>query len=143
MLAAVFYRALNFSTLYNILVESARSSAAVGLVIGGALILNYVASENIPSLLAQHLVGLDIDPLLFLLGVNLLLLLLGCVLDATTIILVVIPLFTNLLRVGYRPRALWGRCNRKLHDRVNYSAVRYVTVCTKCSNTYSIIRNHP
>lgn len=99
MLAAFFYRALNFSTLYNILVESARSSAAVGLVIGGALILNYVvASENIPSLLAQRLVGLDIDPLLFLLGVNLLLLLLGCVLDATTIILVIIPLFLPTCR---------------------------------------------
>jgi len=99
MLAAFFYRALNFSTLYNILVDSARSSAAVGLVIGGALILNYVvASENIPSLLAQRLVGLDIDPLLFLLGVNLLLLLLGCVLDATTIILVIIPLFLPTCR---------------------------------------------
>ena len=99
MLAAFFYRALNFSTLYNILIESARSSAAVGLVIGGALILNYVvASENIPSLLAQRLVGLDIDPLLFLLGVNLLLLLLGCVLDATTIILVIIPLFLPTCR---------------------------------------------
>ena len=99
ILAAFFYRALNFSTLYNILIESARSSAAVGLVIGGALILNYVvASENIPSLLAQRLVGLDIDPLLFLLGVNLLLLLLGCVLDATTIILVIIPLFLPTCR---------------------------------------------
>ena len=99
MLAAFFYRALNFSTLYNILIESARSSAAGGLVIGGGPILNYVvASENIPSLLAQRLVGLDIDPLLFLLGVNLLLLLLGCVLDATTIILVIIPLFLPTCR---------------------------------------------
>lgn len=99
MLAAFFYRALSFRTLYGILVESARSSAAVGLVIGGALILNYVvASENIPSLLAQRLVGLDIDPVLFLLGVNLLLLLLGCVLDATTIILVIIPLFLPTCR---------------------------------------------
>lgn len=99
MLAAFFYRALSFRTLYGILVESARSSAAVGLVIGGALILNYVvASENIPSVLAQRLVGLDIDPILFLLGVNLLLLLLGCVLDATTIILVIIPLFLPTCR---------------------------------------------
>jgi tripartite ATP-independent transporter DctM subunit len=99
MLAAFFYRALSFRTLYGILVESARSSAAVGLVIGGALILNYVvASENIPSVLAQRLVGLDIDPMLFLLGVNLLLLLLGCVLDATTIILVIIPLFLPTCR---------------------------------------------
>lgn len=39
VLAAVFYRALSFKSFYNILVESARSSAAVGLVIGGALIL--------------------------------------------------------------------------------------------------------
>ncbi|WP_424927817.1 TRAP transporter large permease [Amaricoccus tamworthensis] len=99
MLAAFFYRALSFRALYGILVESARSSAAVGLVIGGALILNYVvASENIPGLLAERLVDLDIDPLAFMLGVNVLLLLLGCVLDATTIILVIIPLFLPTCR---------------------------------------------
>ncbi|MFK7853125.1 MAG: TRAP transporter large permease [Granulosicoccus sp.] len=99
MLAALFYRAISFKALYGILVESARSSAAVGLVIGGALILNYVvASENIPSVLAQSLVGLDVEPLAFMLGVTLLLLLLGCVLDATTIILVIIPLFLPTCR---------------------------------------------
>ena len=99
MLAAFFYRALSFRALYGILVESARSSAAVGLVIGGALILNYVvASENIPSLLAAKLVGLDVNPIAFMLSVNLLLLLLGCVLDATTIILVIIPLFLPTCR---------------------------------------------
>lgn len=94
VLAALFYRALSFGALYRILVESARSSAAVGLVIGGALILNYVvASENIPAMLARALVGIDVSPLVFLLGVNVLILLLGCVLDATTIILVILPLF--------------------------------------------------
>ena len=99
VLAAFFFRALSFRALYGILVESARSSAAVGLVIGGALILNYVvASENIPSLLAERLVGLDVEPLAFLLGVMVLLLLLGCVLDATTIILVIIPLFLPTCR---------------------------------------------
>lgn len=99
LLAAFFYRALSIRALYGILVESARASAAVGLVIGGALILNYVvASENIPSMLAQSLVGLDVHPLAFLLGVMLLLLLLGCVLDATTIILVIIPLFLPTCR---------------------------------------------
>jgi tripartite ATP-independent transporter DctM subunit len=99
ILAAVFYRALSLGALTQILVDSARSSAAVGLVIGGALILNYVvASENIPNLLAERLVGLDVHPLVFLLGVNLLLLLLGCILDATTIILVIIPLFLPTCR---------------------------------------------
>lgn len=94
LLSALFYRALSFRALYQILISSARSSAAVGLLIGGALILNYVVvSENIPNVLAKNLVGLDVHPLVFLLSVNLLLLVLGCVLDATTIILVILPLF--------------------------------------------------
>jgi TRAP-type transport system large permease protein len=94
ILAALFYRALSLRAFYDILVSSARSSAAVGLVIGGALILNYVvASENIPGRVATSLVGMEIHPLVFLLAVNVLILLLGCVLDATTIILVIIPLF--------------------------------------------------
>ncbi|NND18522.1 MAG: TRAP transporter large permease [Silicimonas sp.] len=99
VLAAFFYRALSVRALTDILIESARSSAAVGLVIGGALILNYVvASENIPNIVARELVGLDVHPLVFLLGVNVLLLLLGCILDATTIILVIIPLFLPTCR---------------------------------------------
>jgi len=99
LLAAVFYRSLSLSNFYWILVNSARSSAAVGLVIGGALILNYiVASENIPDVVAKALGGLDVHPLLFLLCVNLLLLMLGCFLDASTIILVIIPLFIPTCR---------------------------------------------
>lgn len=103
LLSAVFYRSLRMKTLYMILVESARSSAAVGIVIGGALILNYiVASENIPAALAAHLVDVDVSPLTFLLAVSALVLVLGCLLDATTIILVIVPLFIpacNLLGI--------------------------------------------
>ncbi len=99
ILASLFYRSLSLRSFYEILVSSARSSAAVGLVIGGALILNYiVASENIPNRVADALVGLDVHPLIFLLGVNVLILLLGCVLDASTIILVIIPLFVPACR---------------------------------------------
>lgn len=103
ILAGVFYRALSLRNFYQILVDSARSSAAVGIVIGGALILNYiVASENIPGMMANAMQGLDVSPMMFMLGVNVLLLLLGCVLDASTIILVIIPLFIptcNLLGI--------------------------------------------
>jgi len=99
ILATIFYRSLSFRHFYEILVSSARSSAAVGLIIGGALILNYiVASENIPTVVADALVGLDVHPLVFLLVVNLLLLVLGCFLDASTIILVIIPLFIPTCR---------------------------------------------
>ncbi len=99
VLAAVFYRAITISGTYEILSSSARASASVGLVIGGALIFNYiVASENIPNTVAALLRNLDMSPLAFLLMINLLLLLLGCILDATTILLVIIPLFLPAAR---------------------------------------------
>ena len=99
-LAALFYRALTWPGLYGILLDSARASAAVGLVIGAALIFNYiVASENIPRALAFYLDGLDISPLVFLLMVAVVILLMGCILDATTLILVIVPLFIPAARV--------------------------------------------
>jgi len=99
VLAGVFYRALSLKKLYSVLVESARASAAVGVVIGGALILNFIVlTENIPAIMSGFLIDLDVHPLVFLLGVNVLVLLLGCVLDATTIILVIIPLLIPAAR---------------------------------------------
>lgn len=99
LLAGLFYRALSLRGLYEIFVESARASAAVGIVIGGALILNFiVVSENIPGMVADTLVGIDMNPTVFLLMVMLLILLLGCLLDATTIILVIVPLFIPACR---------------------------------------------
>jgi TRAP-type C4-dicarboxylate transport system permease large subunit len=70
LLAGLFYKALSFKALFNVFVESARSSASVGIVD-----------------------GTDVNPIVFLIVVNLLILALGCILDATTIILVIVPLF--------------------------------------------------
>jgi tripartite ATP-independent transporter DctM subunit len=99
IIAGVLYRALSARALYRVMTESARSSAAVGLVIGGALIFNYiVANENIPGKVAGALAGIQMDPTLFMLAINALFLVLGCFLDATTIILVIIPLFMPTIR---------------------------------------------
>ena len=99
LLATFFYRAISFKALYGILSESSRATASVGLVIGGALIFNYiVASENIPALVSNSMKGLDVSPLMFLLAINILFLILGCLIDATTIILVIIPLFVPTCR---------------------------------------------
>ena len=74
--------------------ESARSAASVGLVIGASMILTYVViQENIPQMISELFEGSAISPLAFLLLVNVMVLLLGCILDATVIILVIIPLF--------------------------------------------------
>ena len=94
ILATFFYHAVSLRTLHRVFLESGKASAAVGAIIGASLIFNYiVAAENIPAQMAVVLKGLEVSPLTFLLGVNLLFLLLGCLLDATTIILVIIPLF--------------------------------------------------
>ena len=99
VLAGIFYRSLSIGNLYRVLVESARSSAAVGVVIGGALILNYIVlTENIPGMMSGVLTDLQVHPLVFLFAVNILILLLGCVLDATTIILVIVPLLIPACR---------------------------------------------
>ena len=94
IVAAFFYRALTFSNIRSVMHDSVRSSASVGLIIGSALIFNYiVASENIPAQVEQLMKGVDISPLTFMLMLNILFLILGCLLDASTIILVIIPVF--------------------------------------------------
>ena len=94
IVSIVIYRAMNVATLYRIFVESARSAASVGLVIGASMILTYVViQENIPQMISELFEGSAISPLAFLLLVNVMVLLLGCILDATVIILVIIPLF--------------------------------------------------
>ena len=99
LLAALYYRSVTWKSLYGVFSESARSSASVGLVIGSALIFNYiVASENVPNSVASLLAYLDLSPLAFLLFTNVLFLLLGCVLDASTLILVIVPIFVPACR---------------------------------------------
>jgi tripartite ATP-independent transporter DctM subunit len=99
LILAVFYRSVSWRTLYAVLSESARSSAAIGLIICGALIFNYiVASENIPTEVSALLSQWKFSPLGFLIVVNVLLLLLGCLLDSTTIILVILPIFIPTCR---------------------------------------------
>jgi len=94
IVSIVIYRAMNVATLYQIFVESARSASSVGLVIGASMILTYVViQENIPQMISELFEGSAISPLAFLLLVNVMVLLLGCILDATVIILVIIPLF--------------------------------------------------
>jgi len=74
------------------LVSSARISISIGMLIAGALVFNYVITvENIPASVSTVLKAYELSPLLFLLLVNVILLVLGCFLEGSTIILVVLP----------------------------------------------------
>jgi TRAP-type C4-dicarboxylate transport system permease large subunit len=62
------------------------------MLIAGALVFNYVVTaENIPKTLAAFLKAYELSSVAFLLVVNLLLLALGCFLEGTTILLIIIP----------------------------------------------------
>jgi TRAP-type transport system large permease protein len=99
LVSTFFYRSVTLRSLYDVFLDSARSSASVGLVIGSALIFNYIiATENLPDALSELLVSMDLSRWQFLIFVNVMFLLLGCILDASTIILVIIPLFLPSVR---------------------------------------------
>jgi len=94
VISVALYRSLPFSELYSALLTSAKTSASIGLLIGGALVFNYVVTvENIPAALRGILTAWDLTPAQFLIFVNVILLLLGCVLEGTAILLIVVPVF--------------------------------------------------
>ncbi len=92
LISAVLYRTVTVRSTYATLLSSARTTASIGMLIAGALVFNYVVTvENIPRALTVFLQGFDLSPTGFLILVNLLLLVLGCLLEGTTIILIVLP----------------------------------------------------
>jgi len=79
---------------YSAVLASARSSASIGILIGGALVFNYVVTiEDIPNSLSTLLSVYQLSATEFLLLVNVTLLILGCLLEGITILLVIVPIF--------------------------------------------------
>ena len=65
------------------------------MLIAGAMVFNYVITvENIPASLSALLQERELSPTGYLILVNLLLLVLGCLLEGTTILLAVVPIPT-------------------------------------------------
>jgi len=92
LVSALLYRAVTWRSVYNSLLTSARVTISIGILIAAAMVFNYVITvENIPKTLALMMQGYDLSPFTFLLLANVILLLLGCFLEGTTILLIIIP----------------------------------------------------
>jgi tripartite ATP-independent transporter DctM subunit len=92
LISVLLYRSVGLRDVYASLVSSARVTVSIGMLIAGAMVFNFViTSENIPRTLSVMLKTYQLSPLVFLLAVNILLLILGCFLEGTTIILVILP----------------------------------------------------
>jgi len=90
--SALIYRSVTWRGIYDSLVTSARITISIGMLIAGALVFNYVITvENIPKTLSAMLKAYELSPITFLIFTNIVLLVLGCFLEGTTILLVIVP----------------------------------------------------
>jgi tripartite ATP-independent transporter DctM subunit len=104
-LSGLVYRELGMRQLYTVLLTTAKQSAVILLMICGAFAVNYaVAAEQVDKILAAWIAGLGLAPLAFLVTVNVTFLLLGALLDATTLLLVLVPvLLPTVAALGIDP----------------------------------------
>jgi len=73
--------------------SSAKTSTAIGMLFVGAIAFNYVVTiENIPLSVQHFIAGFNLTATGFLLLVNVLILVLGCLLEGSTILLVIVPI---------------------------------------------------
>ncbi|MEP6739609.1 MAG: TRAP transporter large permease subunit, partial [Caldimonas sp.] len=91
--STLIYRSMTWRQLYNVLLGSARATTSVGMLIAGALVFNYVVTIEQVPLSVQHFInGFHLTPLVYLLLVNAILLALGCLLEGSTILLIIVPI---------------------------------------------------
>lgn len=94
IISAWLYRSVTVKQIYHTLLTSARSTASIGMLIAGALVFNYVITvENIPATVRDILSGFNLTPTVFWILVNAILLVLGCLLEGSMILLVIVPIF--------------------------------------------------
>jgi len=99
ILLAIYYRSLSWRRMWNVLQESLKQSASVTLIVASAFIMNYaIAAEQIPDLVAHWFTLHHFTKIEYLLLINLVFLILGCFLDTTTMLLVLIPLLLPATR---------------------------------------------
>jgi len=105
VLAGVVYRELDGTRLFAAFADTARQSAMILLMICGAFAVNYaVTAERLDEALAAWIGSLGLQPLAFLVVVNVVFLVLGCFIDATTMLLVLVPvLLPSVAALGIDP----------------------------------------
>lgn len=100
------YKELKLSDLPRIMVNAARSTAVVMLVCGAATTAAYfITTAQIPAMLASTLLNLaGSSTIILMLVINILLLLVGCVMDLTPALLIMAPMLLPIVsKFGLNP----------------------------------------
>ncbi|WP_153722752.1 TRAP transporter large permease [Sporosarcina cascadiensis] len=92
------YRELKLKSMPEILVNTVVNTATISFLIVTANLFGFIiAYEQIPQMVANSMLGLSENPLVFLLLVNIFLLLIGTVLDGIAALIILIPVMLPLL----------------------------------------------
>lgn len=97
-LSAGCYRELPWRKLPQLMLETVEETGVIAFVLGSAAAMGWVlTTEGLPQMLTQLLLPIG-SPLLVLLMLNVLLLVLGCVMEAGAILLLLVPVFIPVAR---------------------------------------------
>jgi C4-dicarboxylate transporter DctM subunit len=101
----IFHRELKLNKLPDILLETAEMVGMLFLILVLAVSLNkFMTYEDIPQNLVETMSAMISSKIAFLIGVNILLLIVGCVMDIMSAILVLAPLLTPMaIHYGVNP----------------------------------------
>ena len=104
-LFALARRALNWKTLLDVLVESARTTAMLfTLLIAATIFANFVNFTSMPMELKEWITHLGLSPIMIVGAMMLIYILLGTVMEELTMVLLTIPLFFPIVvELGFDP----------------------------------------
>lgn len=98
VVGAFLYRELQLKKIPEILINTVISTATVTFLIAMANIFGWmIAFEQIPQVIANGMLSISDNPFVFLLLVNLLLLLLGMILDGIAALIILVPVLMPLV----------------------------------------------
>jgi C4-dicarboxylate transporter DctM subunit len=105
VIAVFVYRDMSLKDVPKVLLGSANMSAMILYIITNAVLFSFLmANENIPQHIAAWITSVGVDWIIFLLIVNVLLLLAGNVMEASSIVLIMAPiLFPVAVKLGIHP----------------------------------------
>jgi len=105
VIAVFVYRDMSLKDVPKVLLGSANMSAMILYIITNAVLFSFLmANENIPQQIAAWITSVGVNWILFLLVINVLLLLAGNVMEASSIVLIMAPiLFPVAVKLGIHP----------------------------------------
>lgn len=90
----VTYRTLRFGVLWDAIKETILVTASIMIILGSAAVLGLIlARERVSQNIGEFLLGATDNSIVFLLMLNVVLILIGMVVDPTAVILVLVPVF--------------------------------------------------